>query len=322
MARGIIFGSFSQKSGTRTMWDQQPITRQALCLRWWYHMDGSDVGTLSVHHIVVGEGVCHLEQEGFSENLQTMASVGAVCTFEQGSTCGMEADSEPGWTLAQASPTDHTTATQQGHAYELRGGSNPVTSKLKSPAITVEDTECVGFYYWMEGTEDASLTECVPQNFCGLFFRQYNLFFGPMIRTAFSGFPQTATVTRLSMGQQMIKGKNTPENYALVMQGEVWDGREGYLALKDFHLTEPEFMYCSLVPESATPESPSILPPATILPLLVDPKSSLDCDFENASHPSCGFIDEGEVGYWLRVNASSPPNVYNPIIDNTFKNGM
>ncbi|KAG0730111.1 MAM and LDL-receptor class A domain-containing protein 1 [Chionoecetes opilio] len=117
-----------------------------------------------------------------------------------------------------------------------------------------------------------------------------------------------------------VEIKNPPENYALVMQGEVWDGREGYLALKDFHLTESEYTHCSLVPESATPEPPSILPPATILPLLVDPKSSLDCDFEDASHPSCGFIDEGDVGYWLRVNASSPPNVFNPIIDNTLKN--
>lgn len=45
-----------------------------------------------------------------------------------------------------------------GHVYELRGGSKPVKSILKSPSITVEDTKCVGFYYWIGGTEDASLT--------------------------------------------------------------------------------------------------------------------------------------------------------------------
>lgn len=45
-----------------------------------------------------------------------------------------------------------------GHVFELRGGSSPVTSILKSPSITVKKTKCVGFYYWIGGTEDASLT--------------------------------------------------------------------------------------------------------------------------------------------------------------------
>lgn len=40
---------------------------------------------------------------------------GALCTFEQDSTCGMETSSENGWTIAQSPTCDHTTGTDQGN---------------------------------------------------------------------------------------------------------------------------------------------------------------------------------------------------------------
>ncbi|KAK8385441.1 hypothetical protein O3P69_016333 [Scylla paramamosain] len=179
---------------------------QDFCLRWWYHMDGSDVGTLSVHLITLKKEKDSViwKKKGFQtawwteafvgihinenfvlefkgsqgknllsnlavddidmktavcpENLQTMKSDEVLCTFEQGNTCGMEVGLETGWTIVKSHTSDHTTGTDQGHVFELRGGSNPATSILKSPFITVEKTKCVGFYYWIGGTEDASLT--------------------------------------------------------------------------------------------------------------------------------------------------------------------
>lgn len=46
-----------------------------------------------------------------------------------------------------------------GHVYELRGGgSSSSTARLESPFITVGSYQCVRFYYWIEGTDSASLT--------------------------------------------------------------------------------------------------------------------------------------------------------------------
>ena len=51
----------------------------------------------------------------FAENLDTMASDGAICTFEQYNNCGMEIGLERGWNIVQSSTSDHTTGTDQGN---------------------------------------------------------------------------------------------------------------------------------------------------------------------------------------------------------------
>lgn len=40
--------------------------------------------------------------------------------------------------------------------------------------------------------------------------------------------------------------QNPPDNYAFIMQGEVWDGREGYLAFRDTQLVESMNCPCEL----------------------------------------------------------------------------
>lgn len=50
-----------------------------------------------------------------------------------------------------------TLISTSGFVYELRGGNTEVTASLKSPFISVENTNCVTLYYWIEGTENATL---------------------------------------------------------------------------------------------------------------------------------------------------------------------
>ncbi|KAK7069139.1 hypothetical protein SK128_025178 [Halocaridina rubra] len=106
------------------------------------------------------------------------------------------------------------------------------------------------------------------------------------------------------------------ENFLLALQANSWDGREGYIAIRDVSLVKE---VCHLLPSAAEPKPMTTLSPGTttIVPPLVN--VILACDFENASAPLCDFKQDigGNDGIWTRYNAATPPTPMHPSSDHT-----
>ncbi|CAL4083112.1 unnamed protein product, partial [Meganyctiphanes norvegica] len=54
-----------------------------MCLRFWYHMNGANVGTLSVHHTSIGKDVDVWSRKGFQSNAWLEAFIGVTQDTEE-----------------------------------------------------------------------------------------------------------------------------------------------------------------------------------------------------------------------------------------------
>ncbi|XP_071520606.1 MAM and LDL-receptor class A domain-containing protein 1-like [Panulirus ornatus] len=193
--------------GVATLSSPELNAAQDVCMRWWYHMDGSDVATLDVilknfnldtklwsrsgfqtsgwQEAFIGisssttfiveirgtqtdDALANLAVDDIlftpttcPENSGILGSDTVTCTMEQEGDCGIHDDSGKGWVRVQAATADHTTATDQGYVFELRGGITHRTASLKTPSVSSESFGCLTFYYRSEGKEDATLTVSV-----------------------------------------------------------------------------------------------------------------------------------------------------------------
>ncbi|XP_068217643.1 MAM and LDL-receptor class A domain-containing protein 1-like [Palaemon carinicauda] len=109
------------------------------------------------------------------------------------------------------------------------------------------------------------------------------------------------------------------EGFMLKLQASTWDGREGYIAVRNLLFIEGG---CEFKPTLAKPTPAPTGQPTTYTPVLTTPPyehTEIKCDFENASRPICDFQQEvGEMdGLWVRWNASNPPSSLYPVKDHT-----
>ncbi|CAL4083114.1 unnamed protein product, partial [Meganyctiphanes norvegica] len=115
--------------------------------------------------------------------------------------------------------------------------------------------------------------------------------------------------------EAMMPLQPSSTNFLLVIQAEVWDAREGFIALDKLTLEQE---ICQYMPPGAKPQNAENRNTNTLT--FLQSEAIINCSFEDNEHPICGFEQVDNGATWLRINGSDTPTDLQPDIDHTMKN--